>query len=309
MPRPTDRATGRYLGLWLPGYFAAAALAPLVLGDRYILETLLTLNLYLIFVLSWDVFCGPTRETNFGHSFFIGGAAYLSGGLGLALGLPAWASGIGALAATGAVGAGIGWIADRFRGPSFALATMSFQLLLLQAVFLFPAVFGAEEGLIGLPPVTGSRIGRYVVVLAAAAAVAGVRHLLQRSRAGLLLTAIGEDEELARSCGLRSRRLKVAVFSLSAVLGGLGGVLYAHTQGQVNAELVGSGLSVQIVLLGLVGGARTGPALAVVLFLLLQRLMAGVVPAQVMVYAVILLTAVILFPRGIVPRHPAAGEI
>ena len=39
------------------------------------------------------------------------------------------------------------------------------------------------------------------------------------------------DEELARSSGLRSRRLKVAVFSLSAAMGGLGGVLYAPVPG------------------------------------------------------------------------------
>lgn len=305
MRRAADRVVVRRLGLWLPAYFVVAALAPFVFGDRYLLETLLTLNLYLVFVLSWDVFCGPTREANFGHTFFIGGAAYSSGLLHLGLGLPIWASGLASLVVVLAVGAGIGWIADRVRGPSFALATMGFQLMLFQAVFLFPGIFGAEEGLIGLPPVAESWTGRHLVVVGAAAGVALVRHFLLHSRAGLLLTAVGEDEELARSSGVRSRRLKVAVFALSATLGGVGGILYAHTQGQVNSELVGSGLAVQIVLLGLVGGARTGPAAAVILFFLLQRLMAGVVPMQAVVYAVLLLMAVLLFPRGIVPRAVA----
>lgn len=305
MRRAGERAAPGRLWIWLPAYFVVAGVAPFVFEGHYVLETLLTLNLYLVFVLSYDLFCGPTRETNFGHSFFIGGAAYLSGWLHLALGLPVWAAGLAALAAAGAAGAGIGWVADRFRGPSFALATMGFQLMLFQAVFLFPQVFGAEEGLVGLEPVASSWIGRHAVVLGAAAAVALVRGLLHRSRAGLLLTAVGEDEVLAKSSGVRSRRLKVAVFALSAGLGGLGGILYAHTQGQVNAELVGSALSVHIVLLALVGGARTGPAAAVIVFFLLQRLMAGVVPMQAVVYAVLLLVAVLLFPRGIVPRAVA----
>lgn len=302
MRRTADRAVARRAGVWLPAYFVVAAVAPLAFEGRYVLETLLALNLQLVFVLSWDIFCGPTRETNFGHSFFIGGAAYASGLLHLGLGLPVWASGLAALATAAAVGAGIGWIADRFRGPSFALATMGFQLMLFQAVFLFPGVFGAEEGLIGLTPIADSWTGRHLFVVGAAAGVALVRHLLLQSRAGLLLTAVGEDEVLARSSGVRSRRLKVAFFALSAALGGLGGILYAHTQGQVNSELVGSGLAVQIVLLGLVGGARTGPAAAVILFFLLQRLMAGVIPMQAVVYAALLLVAVLLFPRGIVPR-------
>lgn len=301
--RPVSRQGSRWgLGLWLPAYFVLTALAPFVLSDRYVLETILTLNLYLIFVLSWDIFCGPTRETNFGHSFFIGGAAYVSGLFSLATGLPVWVSGLAAFLVAGMVGAGVGWIADRFRGPSFALATMGLELMLFQAVFLFPRVFGAEEGLIGIPPLVQSWVGRHEIVLGAAAVVAGVRYLVQRSRIGLLLTAVGEDEELAKSTGVRARGLKVAVFALSAALGGLGGILYAHTQGQVNAELVGSGLAVHIVLLGLVGGAGTGPAAAVILFLLVQRLMAGVVPMQAVAYAVLLLSAVLLFPRGIVPR-------
>lgn len=302
MRQGTDQATDTYVELWLPAYFLIAGSVPFVFGGRYVAETILTLNLYLVFVLSWDLFCGPTREANFGHSFFIGGAAYFTGWLHVAQGLPVWASALAALAAAGALGAGIGWVADRFRGPSFALATMAVQLILFQAVFLFPSVFGAEEGIVGLDPVARSWVGRHVVVLSAAAAVAGIRWMLHRSRAGLVLIAIGEDEVLAKSSGVRSHRLKIAVFALSAGLGGLGGVLYAHTQGQVNSEIVGSALSVHIVLLGLLGGARTGPAAAVVLFLLLQRLLAEVVPMQAVVYTLLLLGAVIMFPRGIVPR-------
>ncbi len=292
---------GRYAGLWPTAYFAAAALAPALWSDPYVAETLLSLNLSFIYVLSWDLFCGPTRETNFGHSFFIGGAGYLTALLHTAWGLPPWTSGLLGVSAAAAAGAAIAWVADRFRGPSFALATMGFQLMLFQAVFLFP-VFGGEEGIVGVSPFIPSRQGRYYLVLAAAGGVTLLRARLQRARAGLLLTAIGEDEELARSSGVRSRRLKVAVFALSAGLGGLGGVLYAHTQGQVNAELASSGLSTHIVLLGLVGGARSGPALAVLVFFLLQRAMAGVVPGEGVVYAASLLAAVLFFPAGIVPR-------
>ena len=76
---------------WLPIYFVAAGLLPLT-GSGYVLETLLSLHLYLIFVLSWDLFCGPTRDTNFGHTFFIGGAGYLSAWLQTQQGLSPWTS-------------------------------------------------------------------------------------------------------------------------------------------------------------------------------------------------------------------------
>lgn len=291
---------------WMPVYFAGAALVPL-LGGSYLMETLLSLHLYLIFVLSWDLFCGPTRETNFGHTFFVGGAGYLSAWLQTQKALSPWICTLVALTAATAAGVFLGWIAHRAQGPTFALVTMSFQLMLYQAVFLFTDVFGGEEGILEIEPLVASGSGRFYLVLTAAAAVAALRSVLRESRWGLLLEALGQDEELARSSGVRTMRLKVAAFGLSAVLGALGGVLYAHTQGQINAEMVGSALAVQVVLLALVGGRRSGPAFIVLTFFLLQRLMSGVVPAAGAFYALILLTAVLIFPRGLVPSATREG--
>lgn len=298
-------ADRRWIGLWLPLYFLGAVLVPLT-GSRYAAELFLSLNLYLIFVLSWDVFCGPLRETNFGHSLFIGGAAYLSAGLCTRGVLsPLW-SALVALVVVAVAGAGIGWVAARFRGPSFALATMALQLMAFQGVFLLPEVFGGEEGIVGVPPLVGSPTAGYLLVLVAAAGVAGLRAYLQGSHTGLVARALGDDEELARSCGVSAKLLKMGLFSASVALAGLGGVLYAHTQGQVNAELVSGSLSVQIVLLGLVGGTRSGPAASVVLFVLLQRALAGAVPAAALVYALMLVAALLVFPHGMMPR--AAGR-
>jgi len=292
---------GRWVRLWLPAYFVVAVAVPLA-GSRYLVELVLSLNLYLIFVLSWDLFCGPLRETNFGHSLFIGGAAYLSAWLSAHQVMsPLW-SVLAALGVVALVGGGVGWVAARFRGPSFALATMALQLMMFQAVFLFPGIFGAEEGILGVPPLVANPTWAYLLITAAAAGVAGLRAYLHRSNVGLSATALGDDEDLARSCGISATALKVGLFTISVVLGGLGGVLYAHTQGQVNSELVSSSLSVQIVLLGLVGGARSGPAASVLLFFLLQRALSGVVPAAALVYGLFLVTALMLFPQGLLAR-------
>jgi len=300
--------TKQHLGLWLPLYFVLLCILPWAVPSAYLVETITALNLQLVFVLSWDLFCGPTRETNFGHTFFIGGAAYTSALLTVVYGWDPRLSAAVALLVTAGVGAAVGWIAARCRGPSFALLTMGLQLMFFQALFLFPGVFGAEEGIIGIAPWTEPSLADFFIVLTGAASVALIHWALHRSTIGLQLTAVGDDEELARSSGVNARRLKVGAFTLSAILGGFGGVLYAHTQSQVNAELAGSGLAVQIVLLGLVGGVRTGPALAVVLFFLLRRSMAGVVSAEGLVYAAVLVAAAVLFPRGIVVAPTEKGS-
>jgi branched-chain amino acid transport system permease protein len=287
---------------WLPTLVLIAGAIPLVSPTPYLMQSVMALSLMLIYVLSWNLYFNFIRDTNFGHAFFIGGAGYLSAGLATSCHWPVWLAMVCAVFMAAICAGAIAWVADRAKGAAFALLTMALQLMLYQLAFLAPQVFGGEQGIIGVPRLTDSPLGSYYCIWLALITTIVLGTALAQSAIGRLLLAVGDDEALARSCGIRTKWMKIGLFSTSGALGGLGGALYAHTTGQINTEMLSSALSVAIVLLALAGGSGTGPALVVVLFFTLREVISGYISAESLVYAAALFLTVLALPGGLIRR-------
>lgn len=247
--RPSARLTTPAMGVLI----GLLGLIPFALENLFLAHLGAQVALLLLYVLSWDLFCWPARQVNFGHAFLIGIAAYTSGLVDTRLGLNPWlAMACGtALAALSASLLGLATL--RLRGPYFAMVTMAFQLMLFRFLFLFSELFGGGEGLIGIRPLLGdphvaALATSLICVVAFAFCVA-----FRRSTACLFLRASGADENLARASGVRVGRYRTAAFGLSGALAGIGGALQAHTFGQVTSEVAGDWISALVVLLGILG--------------------------------------------------------
>ncbi len=259
-----------------------------------------------IFVLSWIVFCGPTRELSFGHSLFVGAAGYLGGLLQARLGWNPWI----ALAAGGlggaVLGTGVAGLTSRHRGLYFSMVTMALQLAFYRSLFLGSSWLGGEEGIIGVRSLAGSRMALYAISATALVIVCLAAGWFLRSRTGLLLGATGQDEPLALSLGADIPRLRLRGLALSGAMAGLGGALYVLTQGQANAELASDHVSVRILLLAIAGGlwSLQGGLVAAFVFQSLQAVLFGRVRYDALIYTGILLGVVLVFDRGLVPLRP-----
>jgi branched-chain amino acid transport system permease protein len=259
-----------------------------------------------IFVLSWIVFCGPTRELSFGHSLFVGVAGYLGALLQVRLGWNPWAAlGAGALAGM-ALGSGVALLTFRHRGLYFSMVTMALQLAFYRLLFLGSSWLGGEEGIFGVRSLVGSRMGLYAISATALVALCLVAGWFLRSRTGLLLGATGQDEPLAFSLGVDLPCLRLRGLALSGAMAGLGGALYVLTQGQANAELASDLISVRILLLSVAGGLWSVPGGLVSTFASqgLQAFLFGRVRYDAVIYTGLLLGVVLAFPRGLVPLRP-----
>src|SRR5207302_527665 len=97
---------------------------------------------------------------------------------------------------------------------------------------LLTAAFPWTRGELGLnvPPLYGHLEPRayYFTFLALAAGSVGIMYALVRSRWGLFMRAIRDDELRAESLGVDTTRVKVMVFTLTSALSGLAGVFYGH---------------------------------------------------------------------------------
>jgi branched-chain amino acid transport system permease protein len=259
-----------------------------------------------ILVLSWTVFCGPTREISFGHSFFFGGAGYAAGLAQARLGWNPWlALALGAVCGAG-LGAGVAVLTARHRGLFFSMVTMALQLAFFRVLFLGSAVLGGEEGVVGVRSLAASRMGIYTVAAGALMVVCLAAWSFLRSRTGLLLGAFGQHEELALGLGAHVPRLRLQGLTLGGALAGIGGALYVLTQGQANAELASSEASLRILLAGMVGGMWSLPGAVAAAFGLqgLQALLFRWGRQDTLIYLAILLVLVLALPRGLVPIRP-----
>ena len=185
---------------------------------------------------------------------------------------------VGILAAVGlaaGVGALVALPALRLRGLYLALATLAFAYGMDLAFFNNTRVFGISLSLtVARPHIPGVSLNSnrsYLVLLCVIFALLAVGVLsIRRSRFGRRLIAVNDSPSACLTLGIGMTRTKLAVFTLSAAVAGLGGALYGGAQGAVAPNDFTFLVSLTLLLLAVAWGVRTtgGMLVAGVLFAL-----------------------------------------
>lgn len=252
------------LGLAILGL---VALVPL-LGDASDLHTWTLILMFVVLAQSWNFIGGFTGYSAFGNVAFFGIGAYTTGLLLLAR-QPFWVGLlVGAL-----VAALFAWLLGlpvlRLRGHYFAIATLGTAEALREFVTVRD-IGGGGGGLMSLPlPGLDSYVGFFYAFLGLALLCLLTTVFLTRSRYGYALLAIRESEQAAEALGVPTYWYKVGAFVLSAIPAALAGGLYAYWSTGFDPDTVfGVGISVEMVLLTVLGGAGTilGPLLGAIVF-------------------------------------------
>jgi branched-chain amino acid transport system permease protein len=264
--------------------------------------------LYFLVASGLTLIFGLMDVLNFAHGAFIGFGGYvgwtvadhLPGTLGLLAALLAGvAAGAGAAAATE-----LAVIRPLYgRQLDQVLATVGLGLAipaLLQAIWGADARTWTLPGwLAGTVDLFGAHVPsvRFLLIGLAAALLAGLRLLLTRSRAGLIVRAGVEDREMVTALGIDVRRANLAVFTLGGGAAGLGGALYGLYQGSVSPG-DGTSLLIFAFVVVVLGGAGSiaGTALAAVAVGLVQQY-ADYASASLGDESVVLLLAAVLLLR------------
>ena len=128
--------------------------------------------------------------------------------------------------------------------------------------------------------------------------------LIARSRLGFALRIIGEDETVARHCGINVTFAKVALFAISAVFMTLVGAIMAPRWTYIEPSIAfNPTISFQVVIMALLGGAHRlwGPAVgAIPLTLLFEFLSARFPSTSTLIIGVVFLLIVYALPSGVV---------
>ncbi|HUG83442.1 MAG TPA: branched-chain amino acid ABC transporter permease [Euzebya sp.] len=290
----------------------ALVAAPWILTNSFLRFVATLTVMYMAMSMSWNIMGGMTGYISLGHSFFFGIGAYATGLMANEIGINPFLGSLLAGFLVAVIAAGVGFIALRVRGASFVIVTLSLVYIGSLGAQGWRSVTGGSRGLT-LPTldVGGalSHVPFYYAFALLLLVVLGLSAWLRRSRFGLALTAIREDEDKAEMLGIDTASTKLVAFVLSAVFVGIAGGLYAYWRVFLDPIFVfGIAVSVQMILIALIGGVRSlwGPVLGAVLFMPGSYYLLTTYPQWHLLLTGIVLGLVVLFlPDGIIPsvRH------
>jgi branched-chain amino acid transport system permease protein len=292
--------SGREMSWALAGAVGAAILAgvPFLFGD-YGLSLAINIMSYTVLATAWSLFSGPTRYVSLATVAFFGIGAYTTAVF--AESLP-WLAVLAIATVVGLIVAVIVGLATlRLSGVYFVIFSFGLAELVRQLVTWWEVNKTRTLGRYVFTDITAAQI--YWQLLALAVLVFVVGFLIGRSRLGLALRAIGDDETVARHTGIDATRAKVALFALSTVFMTLTGAIMAPRWTYIDPAIAFNPVvSFTVLIMALLGGVHRlyGPVLGVVpLALLFEFLLARFPNHFSIMVGLVFILIVYAIPRGI----------
>ena len=245
------------------GYLALAAVtvaAALVLPfDDYIMHILVQTATYAIAVFGLSVVLGLCGQINLAQAAFFGFGAYA---VGLGAGdwhLSFWLSLALGAAITLVMGTLLGMSTLRLGGHYLAMVTISFQQIVTLIMINWVSVTHGPDGVgnIPRPDLFASAHGFLAFCVAALAFVGFLVWRLPETKLGRSMRAVRDNELAASVAGIDVYRTKVAAFALCALLGGIGGGLFAGGFSYVSPDQFSFAESIVFLTMALLGGVAS----------------------------------------------------
>lgn len=286
------------------------ALAIMLFDNAYHRLIITIIPIWAVMGLSWNIFSGYSGLISFGHAAFFGLGAYT---VAISIGqyqLTPWI-GIPLAGLVGAVaGVLIGLPTFRLRGHYFALAMLAYPLAFLSIFewlgYQELALPMQRENPIAFMQFTDPRIMPFLALALMLVAMV-ITLLVERSRFGMSLLAIKQDETAAQAAGIDTLRWKLKAMALSGALAGTAGGFYAIVLLVVTPPAVfGMLVSAQALTIAMFGGVATlwGPVIGALILVPLSEVLhaqlGDIFPGiQGVVYGLAIIAIILLAPAGI----------
>jgi len=307
VPPPPIRVTRSRRSAFWAGIGAVVVVVILAYLPYIVLSgtTDLLVNVFVLMTISsmWNLLAGYAGLVSVGQQAFIGLGAYSVLILSNHGTNPFAALPVAALAC-GVIGLPVWWLVSRLRSGYFAITMWviaSVCMLIISQISSLGS--GTGIALSGLTPnPTLLSADTYWATLAVTVLAIAAIYGLLRSRLGLVLTAIRDDETGARSIGGRVGSVQRLVFLVAAVGCGAAGALYAISQQFIVPTAAFSvTFSAEMIFITIIGGIGTieGPIIGTVVFFVLQQTLSQDGTWYWIILGLVAIAVAIWAPRGI----------
>jgi branched-chain amino acid transport system permease protein len=280
----------------------AAALP--VVGGNYALTVASEIAIFVIFAASLHFLMSVGGLASFGHAAYFGLGAYGVAFLAKMAGLPMIVSlMLGPL--LGCLGAAVfGFFAVQLSGVYFAMLTLAFAQIVWSVAFQWVDVTGGDNGILGVWPErwAASPSHFYWLSLGVAALVVAVLRVLVFSPFGFALRATRDSPLRSEAIGIDGKRIQWTAFVIAGTVAGIAGALFAYLKGSVFPDNLGISLSVDALVMVLLGGVETvsGAVVGAIVYKALSIWLVSQTDWSKLVLGGFIVLIVVAFPKGIV---------
>lgn len=310
---PARRTPGLTVNPWRPlttnerlaaiAVLIVAAALPFVAGN-YVLTVGSEIAIFVIFAVSLHFLMSVGGLASFGHAAYFGLGAYGVALLAKMAGLPMIACLLlGPL--LGLMGAAVfGFFAVQLSGVYFAMLTLAFAQIVWSIAFQWVSVTGGDNGILGVWPEkwAASPSHFYWLSLGIAALAVVILRIIVFSPFGFALRATRDSPLRSESIGINGKRIQWTAFVIAGTVAGLAGALFAYLKGSVFPDNMGISLSVDALVMVLLGGVETvsGAVVGAIVYKALNIWLVSQTDWSKLVLGGFVVLIVVAFPKGIV---------
>jgi len=278
------------------------AVLPALPGMRALLFPLTLTNIMATLAIAWNLLFGYAGLLSLGHSFFFGAAGYASAILSKSYGIPVPVAMVIGAAVSSGIAALVGLPSLKLRGHYFVLVTLVLPAVAYQLTNALD-VLGGHDGIFGVPPLVRDSYAVYLGSLFLMLASLVASAFVIRSRLGVEMISVREDEEAAKALGVDTPRDKLYALMINAFLSGLAGAYWAHLNGVISPSVYELEKASMPLLMSVLGGKGTllGPVIgAYVIQTLFESLkIEAIATARLFVFAAATFAIYRIFPQGL----------
>ena len=301
-PGPPYQPAGRSLTLAAAGLVAVLAVVPAAAGEDA-LQVLSEIFIFAIFAASLHFILGVGGMISFGHAAYLGLGAY---GAALAvrhLGAPMEAALLAAPVVAGLGALVFGWFCVRLSGVYLAMLTLAFAQIAWSVVFQWYDFTGGDNGILGVWPSAwagGAAAYYYLTLVLAVLVVAALRRVVF-APFGYALRAVRDSPLRGDAIGIDVRSVRWLGFALAGAAAGLAGGLYAFLKGSVFPNVMSIPVSVDGLVMVLLGGVQSlvGPLVGAAALTGLRIQIASETDFWRVILGAVIIVLVLAFPRGL----------
>ena len=308
--RITRTSTAARVALVLGGIGLALLIAAPWWAGRAYMRLMGELFLYLSLASLWNLMAGYAGLVSVGQQAYVGFGGYMLFALTMFAGLPP----VVAIAAAGVLGAlvavPVAALIFRLRGAYFAIGTWVMAEVFRLSFAQITALGGGSGSSLPVGIVKSmaeSRSARealsYWLALGAAVTVIATVYLLLRSRRGLALTAIRDNELAASTLGIDIWRTKFVVYVVTAALTSLVGALIFLQKLRISPDAAFSvnDWTAFVIFIVVIGGIGTveGPIIGTLIFFALRETLAYLGTTYLLVLGLVAIVVMLRAPRGV----------
>jgi branched-chain amino acid transport system permease protein len=310
---PARRTPGLTVNPWRPltsnERFAAIAVLvlavalPLFAGN-YALTVGSEIAIFVIFAVSLHFLMSVGGLASFGHAAYFGLGAYGVAFLAKLAGLPMIASLLlGPL--LGMLGAIVfGFFAVQLSGVYFAMLTLAFAQIVWSVAFQWVSLTGGDNGILGVWPEkwAASPSHFYWLTIGVAALCVAALRVIVFSPFGYALRATRDSIRRSEAIGIDGKRVQWTAFVISGTVAGVAGSLFAYLKGSVFPDNLSISLSVDALVMVLLGGVETisGAVVGAIAYKALNIWLVSRTDLSKLVLGAVIVLIVVAFPKGIV---------